>query len=86
MYISSVCSDVSSSFPDVCLQVFHLDVAYVFTSVSNVYSKCFSCFLRMLQLFSSRCFKSRSDVVFICIFQVFHIPSYVRYKYCMWMF
>jgi hypothetical protein len=36
--------NVLSVFPDVCLQVFRLDVEYVFVSVSDVCSNCFSCF------------------------------------------
>jgi hypothetical protein len=64
--------NVSSRFSDVCLQVFHLDVAYVFTHM-----KCFQvffckCFIRMFRVFkmfrtyvasvSSGCFKSRYSV------------------------
>jgi hypothetical protein len=56
-YVSSVCSNVLFVFPDICLQVFHLDVAYVFASVLDVCSKCFSCFCTYVAS------------VFICIFQ-----------------
>jgi hypothetical protein len=56
------------------MQVFHLDVAYVlqwlhtcFPHVSNVRCKCFNCFRRMLQMFSSRCCKSRSVVAYVAV-------------------
>jgi hypothetical protein len=51
---SSVCSNVSVVFPDICLQVFCLDVAYVFASVLDI---CFNCFCTYVAS------------VFICIFQ-----------------
>jgi hypothetical protein len=34
--------------------------------VPSAYFKCFVCFRRMLQMFSSECFKSRSSVVHVC--------------------
>ena len=49
-------------FQTYVLQVFHLDVAYIFTSVSDVCSKCFSCFHTYFASVSSGCFKSRSSV------------------------
>ena len=63
--------NVSSHFPDVCLQVFHLDVTYIFThmkcfqvfltSVSYACFECFSYFVRMSSV-SFGCLKSRTDV------------------------
>jgi hypothetical protein len=57
----------SFRFPDVCLQVFRLDVAYVFLRYevfSGVFCKCLVCMFRVFQLFhtyvasvSSGCFK-----------------------------
>jgi energy-converting hydrogenase Eha subunit C len=48
------------------LQVFYLDIAYVFTHVESVCSKCFICFRCMLQVFYL-------DVAFVAV--VIHICS-----------
>jgi hypothetical protein len=40
-------SNVSSHFLDICLQVFHLDVAYVFTNMKCFQVFFFKCFIRM---------------------------------------
>ena len=57
------------------LQLFYLDVAYVyigfqefscaFVSVSNVCCKCFSCFVRMLQVFHLDVLKVDRDVAHV---------------------
>jgi hypothetical protein len=63
---------VFSGVSYVCLQVFHLDVAYftmicncfssVFASVLNVCFKCFICLLLYVATVASRCFKGRLGV------------------------
>jgi hypothetical protein len=55
--------NVSSRFPDVCLQVFHLDVTYVFTHM-----KCFRVFFASVSYACFECFS-----YFVCILQVFHL-------------
>jgi hypothetical protein len=71
--------NVLSRFPDVCLQVFHLNVAYVFTrmkcfqvfffsNVSYACFECFSCFVRMLQVFHLDV--SKVDLVLLLVFQM----------------
>jgi hypothetical protein len=70
--------NVSSRFSDVCLQVFHLDVAYVFTHIkcfqvffaSVLYAcfECLKCFVRMLQVFHLDV--SKVDIVLQLVFQM----------------
>jgi hypothetical protein len=56
------------------LQVFHLDVAYVFAMATHVFFKCFRRILQVFQLFrtyvasvSSRCCKSSSKVTHVAM-------------------
>jgi hypothetical protein len=70
--------NVSSRFSDVCLQVFHLDVAYVFTHIkcfqvffaSVLYAcfECLKCFVRMLQVFHLDI--SKVDIVLQLVFHM----------------
>jgi hypothetical protein len=70
--------NVSSRFLDISLQVFHIDVAYIFThmkcfqvffaSVLYACFKCFSCFIRMLQVFHFDV--SKVDLVLQLVFQM----------------
>jgi hypothetical protein len=59
-----VCCKLSPMFR--MLQVFYLDVAYVFCNgfkcFLSVFCKCFIYLQTTLQVFDSECFKSRSDV------------------------
>ena len=67
--------NVSSVFSDVCLQVFHLDVAYVFANVSIV-------FIRMLQVFHLDV--SKVDLVLQQVFHM-HISSFtttISFLFC----
>jgi hypothetical protein len=59
-------SNVSSVFPDVCSQVFYLDVAYIFTSVSEVCSKCFRTYV-------ANVFNLDVSKVDLMLQQVFHM-------------
>jgi hypothetical protein len=70
--------NISSRFRDVCLQVFHLDVAYIFIHMkyfqvflqmfhTHVFG-CFSCFVRMLQVFYLDV--SKVDLVLPLVFQM----------------
>jgi hypothetical protein len=82
--------NVSSRFLGVCLQVFHLDVAYVFThmkcfqvffsSVSHICFECFSCFTLMLQVFYLDI--SKIDLVLQLVFQM-HVSCVSSVFKCM---
>ena len=72
MLAASICFKVFSSVSYVCLQVFHLDVAYVCNGFQNIFRHFRKCFRRLFQVFhlsflyvtivASECFKSRSGV------------------------
>jgi hypothetical protein len=57
----------------VCCKLFHLDVTYVksfskcFASVSDTCCKCFSCFVRMLQVFHLNVSKVDQDVAHVAM-------------------
>jgi hypothetical protein len=70
--------NVSSVFSDVCLQVFHQDVAYIFVSVSDVCSKCFSCFRIYVASVSSGYFKSRFGVTTSVSYAYFNCFIYLQ--------
>ena len=72
MHVASICFNCFSGVSYVCLQVFHLDVAYicngfqmfleVFASVLDACFKCFICLLLYVATVASESFKSRSGV------------------------
>jgi hypothetical protein len=67
-YVATVCIDVAKVDRDVA----HVAMAIVY--VSSVCSKCFICFIRMLQVFHLDAAKIDQDVAYICkCFKCFHM-------------
>jgi hypothetical protein len=77
-YVQVYLPNVSSCFSDICLQMLHLNIGYVFihvkcfhvffASVSYACFECFNCFVRMLQMFRLDVLKV--DMVLQLMFQI----------------
>jgi hypothetical protein len=54
MHVASICFQVFLGVPHVCLEVFHLDVAYVYNGFQMIlrrFRKYFRCLLQVFHLF-----------------------------------